>query len=559
MVEGYQSISENDEPSKGPLSFLDGTLKSTIGIVAFLGCVLCVIGEVLLWIKINDLCANVPCDANHLGSYALIICMIAFANLYSHAVGKPQLMWVTVTVWLTIINDIVCNCHLQVKNGDEHTIIAAWILLLVGVHMTMLVIPLDGFNGIKVRQIAAILISVLIIVGNIVLWSKGEPCSDNSISFEPSVPIFFVMWYLFSAICNYTAGLELSFMFAGLQLSSFQPFAACDLSECKAGTALIFCGLLSLILFHLMYDCQLIATDLADVAANVKDKRMPIVVILALVSMVGAVLVWTSDPGPSDSQSFHVVMIFLVAFLSIALQATRNPGLCVLLFCFTYANINLMLVPSGIISKSDGQARTGYLFVLLATSSLFVSFPAKWNLPSISMFAENDRSHIHYALVLICSFLYLSSSTEYELEFGFLGLVILASVATKFPHGLQWAYFISLYLAPQKNPYRIPDSTTKIVYLIIWIVLLLIIAHHISRFGMVAFENVRLFTKEDSNDSYEDLGSKPATESSRVNATTHVSYDAISAPPQRDPTGAEGDSFTYATEKPAAPETPKAE
>ena len=501
--EGYQSIASKDE-SRNPFSMLGGPLKSTIGIIAFLGCVLSVIGEILLWIKINDLCTEVPCDTNRLGSYALIMCLISLANFYSFVIKKPQFMWVTVTVWLAVINEVVCNCHLQVKNGDQHTIIAAWIMLLVGVHMTMLVMPLEGFNGIKIRQIGAICIATLILIGNILLWSKGEPCRDSQIAFEPSVPAFFLVWYLFSAICNYTAGLELSFMFAGFQLTRFQPFDACSTTECKAGVALIFTGLVSLVLFHLVLDCQLIKVSLEDVIKNIKDKRMPIIVLFATLSMVGGILVWTSTPNPDDRQSFHVVMMFLVAFLSMALQATRNPGLCILLFCFVYTNINSMLSPDGIISKSKGQARTGYLFLLLSASSVFVSFPAKWNLPSLSIFAENDRSHIHYALVLICSYLYLSSSGVYVLNYGFLGLVILASVMSKFPHGLQWVYFASLYESPQINPYRVPDSTHKLVYLIIWIVFLLVIAHHISRFGMEAFDNVRLFTREDDDEKYEE-------------------------------------------------------
>ncbi|KAJ9440654.1 hypothetical protein DIPPA_29946 [Diplonema papillatum] len=511
MAPGYTDIDADGrgEPEAGLTSFL--STGNVPGIICAFGTLLAFVGQLLQWTQSADeWCPSPTCsqkDANRFGTYNLFLFIISLANLHSFMRKKPQVLYISTALLFSVLEQNVGKANEIREQSMSSTLLASYILSFIGVFTTFVIaFPFSNvasFTSTRylIRVVVAALVDSCLIIGSIVLWSRGTP-------FAGPIPVVLAcavgIWHLLCSVSMNIAGLELGTILSLLLIRAYQPFSSTCTDECLGAAILIFVALWALVVFHLAFDCTWTLQVSKESVAG--DKRLWAVCFFAMLTLIGGIIVWASKDSAepkkhvSASEAWDVVTMTLASFIMIAVYVFKHDCLAIVAASLVFSVISSLAV--SLMFHNGTGLRTGYIFVLFGSLCSFVGLPVVYSIDLAAYEAktrsEEARPYIVSGFAIFCCVIFLWSEANYQGQLGFLALALIVFVGTNYTHGLHWVYVISLLLIADLTPFTTQQvGVYKVVILIVWITLLAVIYIHLSRFGSEAFQGgLFLFTAE---------------------------------------------------------------
>eukprot|EP01061_Rhynchopus_euleeides_P006581 TRINITY_DN1562_c0_g1_i1.p1 TRINITY_DN1562_c0_g1~~TRINITY_DN1562_c0_g1_i1.p1 ORF type:complete len:552 (+),score=218.44 TRINITY_DN1562_c0_g1_i1:39-1694(+) len=505
-------------------------LRTPTGIVAGVGLLMAMLGLVFQWTQTSEKWSNNAVSValiNKYGMYTLFMLGVATANIVSYLFGRPELMWMSTTVFVSILDPNVCavNAIRAGRGSDSWFLIFAYSLVIAGTLLTFVTFPLK-FEKVKGAVFHFIFI-LLIVVGTIVFWSSGTVCPDtglytfkdnNSDNIPATASMIIAVVYFVSTLTSYTPGLELSFMLGTVAITWYHPYGwRCEEDTCRAGLMILYITLIAMTVYHLVFSCARSAgRSIQEIMAKGLFQKFTFLVLCLVGALVGGIMIW-ADKRSGDTHAepdevwYNLGMIFVIV-LNMFVDVYQHKGCAVAAFSVMYSVIipNTVYINS---TTSGGAAvvRTGYILLFLFSFLSFVALPFEWKSSvNVGHLDVEAKQAFNAALVLFLVVVYLWSDATpvYEVGLGFISLVIMLCLVKQFHYGLQWAYFATLLEIARLTPFTASglwwagsySGTNKLLILVCLITLLMYISYHITKFGAIAFNSVRLFDMDASHE-----------------------------------------------------------
>eukprot|EP01065_Artemidia_motanka_P040977 TRINITY_DN5236_c0_g1_i4.p1 TRINITY_DN5236_c0_g1~~TRINITY_DN5236_c0_g1_i4.p1 ORF type:complete len:605 (+),score=204.29 TRINITY_DN5236_c0_g1_i4:69-1883(+) len=524
-------------------------------IVVAVALIVVIVGQVLIWIKngildTDTVPAKHPCDVqtqgtkDQVGVYALLLCVIAFANFRSLTSQNHQLMWVSAAVAFSILDVNVCETHWlmkctpgpQTSDNDANVIKAGYVMLLTGCLLTFVAFPVQrisvaGEGQDKLSRPIGLFLVVLLLVGSVLLWAKGSPCSSDrnvgSSSDNPKYPIYvgraayLGVWHLISMVSSGGFGTDLSFFYAAVSIADYQPFGPrCDWNECKAGTSLIFIALILMVLDR-------IRSEHAQPVEKQPVRREKLIWhgVCCVVAIVGGIAIWaTKDKELSkgyigQQEVWDTVSMVLASVLMLVCTLTGRGVYATVAMALSWSVINRTLgateksplgfgscppewsEDTGINIHSASGIRAGYIMVFIALGGSILAMlnhgTLRLMMPDLGEGVAKDEKRFSsiVGIILILCVTYLWSTKRFYGQLGFTALLYMISTVsgpcgeTVWGEGLDLVYFTVLLQIPSLTPFTTcesAESANKLVLLLCLMCLLGIVYQHVSRGKMPA-------------------------------------------------------------------------
>ena len=528
-MSGYVDIGDGGVPALSTEA--KEKMRTPRGIIACVGFAMTLLGLIFQWTQTkekwtNNGGANLQGIVNSYGMYTLFLLCAAGANVFSYLYNRPELMWFSMTIMISILDVNVCvvDAIRKDRGGDSWFLIFAFALCITGTFLSFVTFPVQDkmAKGAHFHFIFVLFMAV----GSILIWAAGNSCPNTGLwtasdpssgnqvreAFSVTNAIIIAVIYLVSTVTSYIPGLELSFMLGVMAIATYAPFGwRCTDGTCQAGLVLLFINFIAMSLYHLVFSCPRGPTNSGGLV-----QKFWFIAVCVVGTVVGAIMVWADNTGGTKTleaqQGWWVASMVIVALLNLGAYYFNHRGCAVAAFSMMFSVI-VQNSGQGIVGTDDGGrsvVRTGYILLFLFSFLSFAAMPFDWKAGiSLGRLDAETQQAFMAAAVLFFTVVYLWSEKQYEAGLGFIGLVVMLCLAKEFHFGLQWAYVVSILSLPRLTPFTaalVPfgtlySGTNKLLIFVCLICLVAYVRFHISKFGAVAFNEVRLFDLDGASPS----------------------------------------------------------
>eukprot|EP01063_Lacrimia_lanifica_P000550 TRINITY_DN10289_c0_g2_i2.p1 TRINITY_DN10289_c0_g2~~TRINITY_DN10289_c0_g2_i2.p1 ORF type:complete len:571 (+),score=164.58 TRINITY_DN10289_c0_g2_i2:73-1785(+) len=535
MPRGYERVSGDDDSDNGAPLVTDADkakLASLRGIFAIIGLLGCMAGQIIVWSVADDLkkvWGNNPVAINQAGTYLIFLVILCGLNVYTFLRGRHDLLWCTAVFLFEVFDRVVQDARL-VSDVGAGKLLVAYMLAIAGTILTFVVYPFGTDTLAQLRAdlkeagcsriLVALIVLVLTVVGSIIVWAD-EPRDKAHIS-AALVGLF----YFFSVVTNSVPGQELCFIYMSITVVKYEPFSSTGAAV--LGNGLAYGGLLLACVYHLIIDC--LGTSRSQWSPGFVEKGklglQGICFVLATGGGLAVMVAKRGDVHPSALECWVVITMIVATFFMVLVEKSRNAGVAVFAMSLMISVMNPALGYINDLNIEGGEAlgastvtRVGYILLFLGSCLSFLGLPVRWNGNVSAAHAKEllgnaeTKPYVYSALAIFCCVLFLWSEGQFEGALGFYSIAMMICATQGFPEGLQWCYVVSLLFLPRLTPFtasfagtRTPATgVAKVAFLVCFFALLNTIHTHVMRFGVCAFEELRLFSRRaDGGDGVDD-------------------------------------------------------
>jgi hypothetical protein len=448
-------------------------------------------GNAFIWVSAYKI-------KNSDGMYAFFLLLISACNFAAFSLEKPILLDVAALITSTVLPGPVCEAYQQRLN-DQRTLLFGYVIALMGVFLSFGAhVPyLSKERALAPERtkhlIASVVAVVIVFVGCCCFWATDSACGDGNKIHVTA--LWIAMYNLITLGTASSTGREVVLFLAAFNLFGTQPFSADCTDTCKAGIALIFIGLVLIVIIGALFAARADAVKF-QFGEFTKTPRGSGALGVLLICLVGCILIWAgkdNEVKPFAREVFLVVLLLIIAVLEVVGWASNDPTAAFIALSIMASVVSPAV--SYIYGHMDQQVRAGYIMAMTSSILLLLlpvdTVAAKATMTEI----QSNRASVMCGLALLVSCMMCWASSNYDVVSGYLGIISTVAGAAGYREGILVSFYIACTYLPKITPFTSP-GTNRDDYMLALVAVLALIAAYLGK----APENIEHESRKTASD-----------------------------------------------------------
>ena len=462
-----------------------------------------IVGNAFIWVSAYE-------STNNNGMYAFFLIIISLCNLGAHSFNKPIMMDIAALLMTTVISNPVCQAY-NWRVADQHTLLCGYVIALMGsiasfsVHFPTF--DKEKFMSRLPLSSTSVLASVFVFVGCFVFWAESQACQTTNQVHASA--LWIATYNIITVLAANCDGRDIVLFQASYYLHWTQPFdTPCTNDTCKAGIALIWIGILMMVLI-----CAFFAFSPSPRGELTSTPRGWGALSLLFVCAFGSILIWSGKDGtpeslPTGRACFTVVLMLLVVLLEVIGWAAMDPTAAYIAMIIMASVVSTAV--SDIYANRDQQMRAGYIMGMTC-SLMSIGLPMDMGVAKGALKEDGALNSVGvfvgFALIVSCMMSWANSAGgPVDVVSGYLGVLSTVSGAASYREGTLVCFYLSAIYLPGITPFTSPGN--KDDYMLALLAVLALMYAYVGRPEQKEAQRSRQDERRGSQDtsSYEPIG-----------------------------------------------------